>query len=119
MRRVRGLVLIILACGLCRAAGASPPPEYDIALRLDTTQARAEVCERVHWTNPGPGPVSELVFNAHAHYQLPAGEALAVSKMLELVRASPEEALPTDGPSLLLGRVDLLHGSNYEVLSAH
>src|SRR6266404_8880067 len=102
MHRVRGLVLLILACGLCRAAGESPPPQYDIALRLDTTQAVAEVCERVHWINPGPDPVAELLFNAHAYYQLPAGEALAVSKMLELVRVSPEECLPTDGPSLVL-----------------
>jgi hypothetical protein len=119
MRRARGLVLLILAWGLGHAAGASPAPAYDISLRLDTAQASAEVCERVRWTNPGPAPVSELVFNAHAHYQLPAGENLALAKMLELVRVSPEEGLPTGGPALSLGKVELRHGSHGEVLAAY
>jgi hypothetical protein len=77
-----------------------------VAISLDPADGRADVIERVSWTNPGPASVSELVFTAHAHARLTRSEADAAAKMLELVRVAPADALDS-GPALDVEKVEL------------
>ncbi len=98
------LLALAIFPGVARAA---QPPQYDIALLLDVQHHQAEVHERVTWVNPGPGPVTELLFNAHAHYTLPPGHNIRLAKMLELVRVDPGEALGGAEPTLLLHGVEI------------
>jgi hypothetical protein len=105
-RAVRVCLLLTLADFPC-SAWAAQPPQYDIALTLDVAQKLAEVRQRVTWTNPGPVPVAELLFNAHAHATLSPGPNIHLAKMLELVRVDPDDALAGKEPALVMHGVEV------------
>src|SRR4051812_5241942 len=123
--RRAGLALLVLLAGagglrpVCGGAPAGPPaPFCDIALVLDVDGRQAEVRQRFTWVNPGPAPVGELCFNAHAHYQLPRSELLHIGKMLELVRVAPSDAIDRSGPALDVLHVDLLSGPDWSQVTS-
>lgn len=96
-----------------RAAVAveAPPwlPRYEIAINLDTENARAAVNQNVTWTNRHQRPASELVFNVHSAYEPPRFglDRLFLAKMLEIMRIPPREELYR-GKTVELGQVSLL-----------
>jgi hypothetical protein len=82
------------------ATGAEIPawlPKYDLDIRLDIEGHAAHVIERVTWTNHHELPSSELIFNAHSHYKLPADDVGKIAKIIELLRMSPGEAIDFEG----------------------
>src|ERR1043166_1432217 len=95
MPRVRQSLVPCLAGLIIALAGATPvrgdPPPGWLTVR---------VCEDVTWTNRGPAPVKEIVFNAHSAYEIPEKDIGLLAKMLEILRMSPTEAMSPDGPAL-------------------
>src|SRR5207302_122388 len=71
-------------------------PHYDLDMHLDLSKHVVTVHERVTWTNPHQRPASELVFNAHAHYQVPKGQTGYFAKTLEPLRMRPTESIDSD-----------------------
>ena len=97
---LRSKVAMLLAAwialhSLPAAAAEIPPwlPKYDLDIRLDIEGHAAHVVERVTWINHHERPSSELIFNAHSHYKLPADEVGKIAKIIELLRMSPGEAI--------------------------
>jgi hypothetical protein len=112
MHLIRRLTLVALLLGPWCAYAAEPGrPAYDIALRLEPTNHRAAAVERVTWINPGPDPVTEIAFDAHAHYRPPSGLNLPSAKVLELARVTPAEAMDPATPPLIVHRVTAVPGS--------
>ncbi len=66
-----------------------------------------KVTERVTWTNKGETAVSEIVFNAHAHYTIPDNDIPTLAKILEILRMSPSEAMSFEGPALNVAQVKM------------
>src|SRR5207253_3254950 len=100
------LALVALLAGPWCARAAEPDrPRYDVALRLDPAGKQAAAVLRVTWTNPGPDAVSDLAFDAHAHYRPPTGGAPMAAKVLELARVAPADALDPAAPPLTVHRV--------------
>ena len=83
-------------------------PKYDLDIGLDIDGHAALVRERVTWFNRHPRQSTELVFNAHAHYKLPADEVGKTAKILELLRMSPNEAIDFEGYACDVRRVEIL-----------
>src|SRR5262249_41645002 len=80
---------------------ASPKlPRYDLSVVLDVPRHLVHVREVVTWTNTSRVPVTEIVFNAHAHYSIPDQDIGFLAKTAELLRMSPKEAMSFDGPAL-------------------
>jgi hypothetical protein len=82
------------------ATGAEIPSwlsKYNLDIRLDIEGHAAHVVERVTWTNHHELPSSELIFNAHSHYKLPADDVGKIAKIIELLRMSPGEAIDFEG----------------------
>src|SRR5438552_3289469 len=103
-----GLLLFALGIPVHHSWGGEPPPwlpKYDLDIRLDTSQRGGEVIERVTWTNSSGKGVSEIVFNAHAHYTVPGKDIGTLAKTLEILRMSPSDALSLDGPALQVREV--------------
>src|SRR5260370_30026870 len=71
----------------------APLPQYDLDIRLDVAAHTVHVRERVTWTNPASRPAEQLVFNAHAHFKLPAKDVGMTAKMFEILRMMPGESL--------------------------
>lgn len=116
MRRLRvswGLVVgvtALLAAGPSSAAAPEVPaglPRYDLAIKLDIAKHQVVVREDVTWTNRSQRPVRELVFNAHAHFEIPDKDVGFLAKMLEILRVNPSEGLDLDGPALDVKTVGL------------
>src|SRR5216683_649783 len=92
-----------------RAADIPPwLPKYDLDIHLSIDLHEAHVRERVTWLNRHERPATELIFNAHAHYQLPPDEIGKVAKILELLRMSPSEGIDFEGHACDLQKVRLV-----------
>jgi hypothetical protein len=107
-RAVAALLLLLLSTAAARAD--EPPewlPHYNLDIVLDTGRLLVRLAEEVTWVNRGPGPVGEIIFNAHAAYKIPDKDVGLLAKMLEILRLSPREALPTDGPALAVEDVTI------------
>jgi hypothetical protein len=105
------LLALLLPPGVVRAQQVKIPPwlpRYDLAIRLDTASRQMHVKQRTTWVNRHSRPASELVFNAHAHYEIPDGDVGLLAKMVEILRVAPKEALPFDGPALRVQTVELV-----------
>jgi hypothetical protein len=102
-----GLALALCAAGpgeepSKRPGGSRLPvpaglPRYDIGLRVDVAGRLAEARERVTFTNRTSKAVSELVFHVYPRHRVDDGDRPMVSKTLEVLRLSPEEAMDADG----------------------
>jgi hypothetical protein len=114
-KRVAAGVLLIALLRAAPLVAQEPAwlPRYDLDIRLDVAGHRAEVQQRVTWTNPCDRPAQELVFNAHAHYRVPKADVPLLAKTLEILRLTPADALDPvpEGPlqvrRVTLGDVDL------------
>jgi hypothetical protein len=111
------LVALFLIGRVCARAAEPSQPGYDIALRLDPAARRADAVLRVTWVNPGPAPVGELLFDAHAHYRPPHGADTAAAKVLELARVAPADALDPAAAPLTINRVE--SAANAAELASH
>jgi hypothetical protein len=100
--------LLLAAPALARAEPAAGLPHYDADITLDVGRHTVHVIERITWTNLGQLPTREIVFNAHAHYSIPAGDVGLLAKTSELLRMSPTESMSFDGPPLEVRKVTLL-----------
>src|SRR5262245_40330077 len=99
-RLVAVLVAVCAAAGSARGKVPEPPPHlpyYDIALALDTHNRRAQLSERVTWTNTTNRPTSQLVFNFYPHYCVPQGDYVLFAKTLELLRLQPSYEIDRNG----------------------
>ncbi|MBL8796395.1 MAG: hypothetical protein JNM56_21025 [Planctomycetia bacterium] len=101
--------------GLCAAApgaqAASVPdwlPRYDLDMHLDVANHFAQVRQRVTWTNRHNIPATELVFNVHAHYQVPDDQVGFLAKMAEILRMTPSESMALGAPPFELENVKLV-----------
>src|SRR5439155_7148978 len=114
-----GLLIALAGLRPGRAAVAAeiPPwlPRYDLDVRLDVQEHRAIVRQRVTWTNRHQRPASELVFNAHSHFQMPDGEIGFYAKMMEILRMQAGEALYAGEPPLEIAKVRLLSHSSLDI----
>jgi hypothetical protein len=105
------LAALLLFCAVSAAARADIPetlPRYDLSIDLDTNEHVAHVRQVTTWTNCSHVQASELVFNAHSHYQVPASDIGYLAKTLELLRMSPTESIDGAGsPQLEVRRIAL------------
>jgi len=83
-------------------------PRYRLEVDLDVQQGKAKVVQTATWINPTNTPTDRLVFNAHSHYVVPAGEVAFMAKMLEILRVQPSDALGYALPPLEMHQVFLL-----------
>lgn len=88
--------LVLFAIGRAAAAPDSLP-RYDLVVELDTDQHKADIRQRVTWTNTTKQPRSELVFNFYPHYQIPEENKLLLAKTLEMLRLPPSELFDKRG----------------------
>src|SRR5688572_1149659 len=105
------VALILSAVPRVRAQHVKVPtwlPRYDLAIRLDTATRQMHVKQRTTWVNRHARPTNELVFNTHAHYEIPDGDVGLLAKMVEILRVAPKEALPFEGPALRVQAVELV-----------
>ena len=108
----------ILACLVIELVGRSAAcadlpswlPRYDLKMRVEVDAHRVVVCERVTWFNRQARPAAELVFNAHAHYAVPADEVGKLAKMVEILRLAPSDSIDVNGPPLQVEKVALVNG---------
>src|SRR4051812_3341743 len=77
----------------------APPwmPRYDLDVHLHLDEHRVTVRQQVTWINTRKRPAADLVFNAHSHYKIPAGEVGVLAKTVELLRVNPGESLDLIG----------------------
>src|SRR5207249_4929064 len=61
--------------------------------------------ERVVFTNRSTVATRELVFHVYPRYQVPEGDQLILSKTLEMLRLSPEEAMDLQGRRMSVSEV--------------
>ena len=80
-------------------------PTYEIDARLDLDRKIVTATERIQFTNRSSKPTSEVLFHVYPRFQLRDGDRLAVSKTLEVLRLSPDEALDNKGRRLEVGEV--------------
>src|SRR5437016_2900068 len=98
-------LLLVLLFALRPASGTAQEvpgwlPRYDLDIHIDVAGHTVTTREQVVWTNRHHRPADSLVFNAHAHYKVPATEVGFFAKTLELLRMNPQEALDTHGEAL-------------------
>ncbi|MDX2037430.1 MAG: M1 family aminopeptidase [Isosphaeraceae bacterium] len=72
-------------------------PRYEIDARLDLDGKRVTVRQSVRFTNSTSRPLAEAVFHVYPRYKVPESDKLVLSKTLEVLRLSPEEAMDTEG----------------------
>ena len=102
------LVLVVLAQCHSRGADEATPrlaipeglPVYEIDARLDLEQRIVTATERIRFTNRSTKPTSQVVFHVYPRFHLSDGDLLSLSKTLEVLRLSPEEALDKKGRRL-------------------
>ena len=80
-------------------------PRYDIDARLDLDQRRVSARERVRFTNRSGVAATELVFHVYPRYQVRDQDRVTLSKTLEVLRLSPEEAMDTRGHRMVVSEV--------------
>ncbi len=93
-----------------KAKGGLPPvpaglPRYEIDARLDPAARLVVARERVRFTNRTNQPVSELVFHVYPRYKVPEGDKPILSKTMEVLRLSPEEAMDPVGRRMTVREV--------------
>lgn len=86
---------------------AIPPglPRYELDVRIDPEGRRVQARERVAFTNRTNQPTRELVFHVYPRYQVPEGDRLILSKTLEMLRLSPDEAMDLQGRRMTIHNV--------------
>lgn len=106
--------LLSLLAGVVAAVPSAPAlevpawlPRYNLTLHIDPAERLVTARQRVTWTNRHQTPTRYLVFNAHAHYTIPAGDVGKLAKTVELLRMTPKEAMSFDGPALNVSQVVL------------
>jgi hypothetical protein len=106
----RLLALLVVAVLGWPARAAPPPslPRYYLDIQLDTDEHTALVRQRVSWTNHLPRQATEVVFNAHSHYQLPDKDVGMTAKIFEILRMMPSESLDFEGHALDVRKVRLV-----------
>jgi hypothetical protein len=82
-------------------------PRYAVSMHLDTAGHTVRVHMQATWTNRHQRPASEIVFNAHSHYQVPSNKIGFLAKMLEILRMAPSEALDTGESPLHIDQITL------------
>ena len=87
---------------IVRARPVVPPdlPVYEIKAKLDLGRKILQSSERVSFKNRTSQPTSEVVFHIYPRYKVPESDKLILSKTLEVLRLSPEEAMDTQGRRL-------------------
>jgi hypothetical protein len=111
---------VVLHLFVVPASAAEVPswlPRYDLDIRMDVAQHQVLVRERVTWTNYHQRPTRKLVFNAHAHFTIPEGDAGKLAKILEILRLTPTEVLDFDGPPLNVTSVTLVPAGETRAVS--
>jgi hypothetical protein len=83
-------------------------PEYDLDIQLDLDRHTALVQQRVTWTNTHSLAATELVFNAHSHFELPDKDIGLMAKTVEILRMNPSDVLGFKGPACEVKRTLLL-----------
>jgi len=108
-RLVLALLALALVGGLAQAAPSPWLPQYTLDIQLDTAQHVAKVKQRVAWTNRHARQTTDIVFNAHSHYQLPDKDVGMTAKIFEILRMMPSESLDLDGHRLEVRQVRLVN----------
>jgi len=114
-RTVGGLAVMMVVGIAVPASSAEPPaaglvvppglPRYDLDVRLDLVGKSVKAVERVRFTNRSAAVVRELVFHVYPRYRVGEQDRAALSKTLEVLRLSPDEALDPDGRRLSVSAV--------------
>jgi hypothetical protein len=107
-RLALGVLALMLFGGTAQTAPPPGLPRYYLDIHLDTVQHTAVVHQRVVWTNHHPRQATELIFNAHSHYQLPDKEVGMTAKIFEILRMMPSESLDFEGHALDVRKVRLV-----------
>lgn len=81
-------------------------PRYEIDGRLDLDKKVVSAVERVVFTNQSDVPVTELVFHVYPRFRVKDGDRAIISKTLEMLRLSPEEAMDPEGRRLSVDSVE-------------
>ncbi|HEY7156937.1 MAG TPA: M1 family aminopeptidase [Gemmataceae bacterium] len=103
-----GVLVLVLLGGSAQAAPPPGLPRYYLDIQLDTAGHTALVHQRVVWTNRQARQATELIFNAHSHYQLPDKEVGMTAKIFEILRMMPSETLDFEGHALDVRKVRLV-----------
>jgi hypothetical protein len=127
-RRKVALILIAIATiGIGRARAQSPRPSaqthpspqqeqleippglprYALDIRIEPAERKVYARETVEFTNRSKVSTNELVFHVYPRYRVADGDRLILSKTLEMLRLSPEEAMDTVGRRMELSRVSV------------
>ncbi|GAC1467874.1 MAG: hypothetical protein NVSMB9_09950 [Isosphaeraceae bacterium] len=80
-------------------------PRYEIDARLDLHKKQVTAVERVRFTNRSSAVVTELVFHVYPRYRIRDQDRAILSKTLEVLRLSPDEAMDTKGRRLSVASV--------------
>ncbi|HWG44638.1 MAG TPA: M1 family aminopeptidase [Gemmataceae bacterium] len=107
-RGTLGLLALILLVGSAQAAPSPYLPRYYLDIQLDTAQHTAVVHQRIAWTNRHQRQATEVVLNAHSHYQLPDKDVGMTAKIFEILRMMPSESLDFEGHALSVRKVRLM-----------
>lgn len=94
-----------------------PPglPRYAIDARLDLDRRQVAARQRVIFTNRTKTTVRDLVFHVYPRYKVAAKDEAILSKTLEVLRLSPEEAMDTQGRRIHIAAVRVAgHDAPYE-----
>lgn len=75
-------------------------PVYRIQARLDLPARKVIASEQVSFTNRTARPTSELVFHVYPRHKVDGADAALLSKTLEVLRLSPDEAFDREGRRL-------------------
>jgi len=108
---VHGIVAAVVFCHAPSAVAAEPPaslPQYDLDLTIDTDKHKAQLRERVTWTNTTRTPANHLAFNFYPNYRVPAGDYLHLAKTLELLRLQPTLGIDKGGRAGVITSARLL-----------
>jgi len=88
-----------------RPAAPAGLPRYEIDARIDPATRAVVARERVRFTNRSTAAVTELVFHVYPRYKVPDADKVVLSKTLEVLRLSPEEAMDVPGRRLAVSEV--------------
>lgn len=80
-------------------------PRYEIDAVLDLERRRVTARERIVFTNRSKVATRELVLHVYPRYQVKVEDKAILSKTLETLRLSPEEAMDTAGRRLTVNSV--------------
>jgi hypothetical protein len=95
--------------GSTPASADVPPwlPRYDLDVQVDVAGHMVHARQRVTWVNRHRRPATEIVFNAHSHYQVPKNDVGFMAKMLEILRVPAGDSIedPSLKPPLQVQRI--------------